>query len=492
MVSFKVATSYALFSVLYTSHANAISWATTSKHATHRSILIGRDLKVEAFHPPSNYKTFGTGLELPMALHADSIKDQSIKSVSSQLKIDPSELVFTSGYGNDIGRVGYVKQMHEGVPFVNAVANVAFKDNKLVAFGQSFVDTNNIAPSAPSVDIENVIPKIEASLQGKRNEIKPTLEYLALQDGRVALVYSFQVQNEETGTWYEAYVDAHSGDLLSVTDFVAEATYKVLPVWKETIVEGLETLVDPQNLASSPQGWHGSGAVETAGNNVVAYKSQQAATTPQWKFQSTYNASQTSSTPNNLDAARTNAFYIINTFHDVLYQYGFTEAAFNFQKDNFGKGGAGNDGVLMSVQDNSGTNNANFATPPDGQSGRCRMYIWTRTSPNRDGTMQNDVPLHEMTHGLTNRMSGGGSARCLQTRESAGMGEGWSDAVADWFAHSNSSLITDFVMGQWVINSSAGIRSYPYSISNTINPLRYSSIGQLIEVHEIGEVRKPF
>ena len=34
----------------------------------------------------------------------------------------------------------------------------------------------------------------------------------------------------------------------------------------------------------------------------------------------------------------------------------------------------------MSVQDASGTDNANFATPPDGQSGQCRMYIWDYTS----------------------------------------------------------------------------------------------------------------
>ncbi len=66
-----------------------------------------------------------------------------------------------------------------------------------------------------------------------------------------------------------------------------------------------------------------------------------------------------------MDAARVNAFYIINTVHDFLYKYGWTEAAFNFQNDNFGKDGEGDDRVLMSVQDASGTDNANFATPPE-------------------------------------------------------------------------------------------------------------------------------
>ncbi|KAF9261835.1 hypothetical protein L218DRAFT_988704 [Marasmius fiardii PR-910] len=488
MVSFKFS-SYILVSILYASHVNTVPWPASSKHDTHRIWELGDDRKIEVYHPPSDYKTFGTGIVLPESFWALSIKDQSIAFVCAQLNINASSLDFKSGYESDLSRFGYIKQMHDGVPFVNAVANVAFKGNMAVAFGQSFVDTVNIAPSTPTTNVETVIPKVEAVLQGKTNEIEPTLEYLALQDGKVALVHVFQVRNETAGTWYEAYADAHSGELLSFTNFVAEATYKVLPIWKETIVEGLETLVDPQNMASSPEGWH-IGTVETAGNNVIAFKvkNQVLLTTQESGFQTTYNPYQAPDTPTNLDAVRTNAFYIINAYHDVLYQYGFNEKTFNFQYSNFGKGGAGGDPVLISVQDASGTNNANFATPPDGQSGICRMYIWTYTRPNRDGVMENDIPVHEMTHGLTNRMTGGGTGRCLQTREAAGMGEGWSDAVADWFAHSNSFSITDFVMGQWVTNSPRGIRSYPYSTSTTTNPLRYSSIATLNEVHAIGEV----
>ena len=83
------------------------------------------------------------------------------------------------------------------------------------------------------------------------------------------------------------------------------------------------------------------------------------------------------------------------------------------------------------------------------------MYIWTTTSvssssrmpasiplfvcanggltlqPNRDGSLNNDIIVHEMTHGITNRLTGGGTARCLQSTESRGMGEGWSDAMAE-------------------------------------------------------------
>jgi extracellular elastinolytic metalloproteinase len=106
-----------------------------------------------------------------------------------------------------------------------------------------------------------------------------------------------------------------------------------------------------------------------SGNNVVAYKGTQANVTSQSAddlvFDYTYDTAVAPGVAPNVDAARTNAFYVINTVHDIAYRYGFTEAAFNFQSDNFEKGGSANDRVLMSVQDSSGTNNANFATPPE-------------------------------------------------------------------------------------------------------------------------------
>jgi len=60
-----------------------------------------------------------------------------------------------------------------------------------------------------------------------------------------------------------------------------------------------------------------------------------------------------------------------------MYIYGFTEAEANFQDDNMARGGLGNDHVNAEAQDIGGTNNANFATPADGGSGRMQMYLWS-------------------------------------------------------------------------------------------------------------------
>jgi len=60
------------------------------------------------------------------------------------------------------------------------------------------------------------------------------------------------------------------------------------------------------------------------------------------------------------------------------------------------------------------------------------VHIISESQPKRDGIFELGIPIHEITHGLTVRMTGGGTARCLQTTESGGLGEGWSDALAEY------------------------------------------------------------
>ncbi|THU99702.1 hypothetical protein K435DRAFT_658463 [Dendrothele bispora CBS 962.96] len=287
--------------------------------------------------------------------------------VQSQLNItDPSTIGWKSGFKSDVAEFGYVRQCYDGIPFANAVANVGMIGDRVVSFASSFVPVTTSSSSYSSSNSSSSSSSSFSSLSGTFFNPSSRLEYLVRPDGTIKLAHVFQVRNTSEGTWYEAFVDAHSGELMSVTDFVAEATYKVLPIEKEYITEGLETLVDPEDLQSSPLGWLNDGQDEftaTAGNNAIAFKGQQisldaltsasssvssstSSSGQQIIFDFTYDdtLSPTSLRSENLDASRTNAFYIVNTFHDVLYRYGFTEQAFNFQNDNFGLGNGNGNG----------------------------------------------------------------------------------------------------------------------------------------------------
>ena len=256
--------------------------------------------------------------------------------------------------------------------------------------------------------------------------------------------------------------------------------------------------------------WHSDGVNDynyTRGNNVWAAEDRAAtnnsgglvanSTTADpltFDFMPDFTVSPTQATPvQNQQFNITNLFYENNIMHDISYLYGFNEAAANFQQNNQGRGGQGNDYVVADAQDGGGSNNANFSTPPDGGKGRMQMYLFTG-NPQYDGDVDNGVISHEYAHGISNRLTGGGIASCLGNAEQ--MGEGWSDYYAlmvtqDW---STSTLNDGFNvprgMGTYVVNQNpngVGIRSQKYCTNLAVNNKMYTSTISS-ESHNRGEI----
>src|SRR5438876_471241 len=67
-------------------------------------------------------------------------------------------------------------------------------------------------------------------------------------------------------------------------------------------------------------------------------------------------------------SASTNLFEDLNILHDLFYARGFVESAGNFQTNNFGLGGVGNDAVEGTVRAGC-RNNASFGAVSDGTPG---------------------------------------------------------------------------------------------------------------------------
>ncbi|WP_347217729.1 T9SS-dependent M36 family metallopeptidase [Chryseobacterium sp.] len=172
------------------------------------------------------------------------------------------------------------------------------------------------------------------------------------------------------------------------TPFLApdNASYNVFPLPVEAPTFGSRQVIsNPWNLTASPEGWHSDGENHytiTRGNNVYAYEdtgdvdaglSPDGGAARNFNFPFSINGTPAA----NQNASITNLFYLNNKIHDVFYKFGFTESAKNFQKNNFGLGGLGEDYVEAEGQDGGGLNNANFGTPPDGNNPYMQMYLWS-------------------------------------------------------------------------------------------------------------------
>lgn len=175
-----------------------------------------------------------------------------------------------------------------------------------------------------------------------------------------------------------------------------DATYNVFPFPSEAPTFGSRALVsNPWDLEASPEGWHSNGNISyisTRGNNVFAYVdntgtnningfSPDSSTTGSLTFDFPFSESATESAYSNRSSSVTNLFYGNNMIHDIMYKFGFTETSRNFQTNNFGKGGIGNDAVRAEAFDGSGYNNANFnagyeISATNFQAPRMQMYLW--------------------------------------------------------------------------------------------------------------------
>ncbi len=335
-------------------------------------------------------------------------------------------------------------------------------------------------------------------------------EFVWLPQDETAMRLCWEVifMSKARGEMFRTLVDAESGEALvrqGLTEYIGPASYRVFTSDSPTPMspgpatpgstqpaEVARTLVTLSafDTTASPDGWIDDGVNETRGNNVDAHLDLNAdniADTPRPQgatgraFDFPVNFTQEPSTYR--DAAVTDLFYWNNYIHDRYYQLGFTEAAGNFQNNNFGRGGTGNDAVQADAQDGSGTNNANFSTPPDGSAGRMQMYVFTGPTPDRDGDFDHEIVIHEYTHGLSNRLVGGGvGISALQPR---GMGEGWSDFYGlcllsepgdDPSGVYAAGAYATYQLSGMSSNYYYGIRRYPYCTDLAKNPLTFRDI----------------
>jgi Zn-dependent metalloprotease len=330
-------------------------------------------------------------------------------------------------------------------------------------------------------------------LSASNEEVLSELSIMRVGDeARLAWhVYADVGSNE----WYEILVDANNGELLyrrNLYVFEAQGTvYTEHPTANPT--RQLLSFVGDTTI-NTTAGWMGTSTV-TTGNNAEAYLDTNADNVADANNTTGLSNGHASSSTQNFTfpfdttvdprtqqaAVVTNLFYFNNVMHDFSYNLGFTESARNFQTNNYGRGGLAADSVRAEAQDGSGTNNANFATPPDGQRPRMQQYLFTAATPDRDSSMDGDVVFHEYGHGISNRLIGNGSG--LGGTQSGAMGEGWSDYWACTLG--NDGLVGEYATG----NTTAGIRRAAYTVpANAVHDSYADVCAGGCQVHRDGEV----
>ncbi|HZH68898.1 MAG TPA: M36 family metallopeptidase, partial [Flavobacteriaceae bacterium] len=344
----------------------------------------------------------------------------------------------------------YVHQRFQGIEIFNSITNFTIKNNEILSVKNGFINNisskiNALQPSISPFDaiqnaasklgigtangvqqLENLNTNIYLFSKGNisQENISVKLVFQPLDEfTKLHLAWDLNIYTVDGKHWYSIRVDAQSGDVLEIHDWVNECNfnyevddilfsaetqhflfqsapslqdgsqYRVLPMPVESPNHGSLSLeIEPATGNASPFGWHDTDGISgpeytvTRGNNVRARADllgNNSGESPNGGMNLNFDFPYNFNAPSfvNTEAVTVNLFYWNNILHDVWYNYGFDEPSGNFQENNYGNGGAGNDSVNADAQDSSGTNNANFATPPDGMNPRMQMYLWNSQGP---------------------------------------------------------------------------------------------------------------
>ncbi len=411
----------------------------------------------------------------------------------------------------------YLRQTHLGLPVYNGLLQVNVnREGRILGVNNAFVPgiANAVDSSRPALSAEAAVASAAKHLGLDRGvETSSEARLMWLPVGRGArLVWNFQLETPDRQHYYDFTVDAASGKVWTRFDWVTSADYRVyeLPVESPNHTsptppaDGRTLQINPDDATASPFGWHDTNGAAGAeftimrGNNVHAYEDSDGNNAPP-ASQPDCGGSLSCDFPIDLTqapsayrpAAIANLFYWNNVIHDVQYQYGFDEAAGNFQVNNYGNGGAGGDDVRAEAQDGAGNCNANFFTPTDGSRPRMQMFTCNNTNPAADGDLDNGVIVHEYGHGISIRQVGGpNNSSCLGNRQQPG--EGWSDWLALAYTAETGDAGTDARgIGTYLFGQPAngpGIRPAPYSTDFGVNDFLFSDIRNVSVPHGVGFV----
>ncbi len=387
--------------------------------------------------PVLKSSSFSKSMRVQVAYVNQSLEGIEVHNSTSRFAIKDQQVYST--------RLGFVSDLGSKV---NTTSPSISAENAVRKAAQSF----GLTPASIEVLSAQGHDYLISAAELSQNDIPVSLVFQKVTDEQYRLAWDLSIYLLDSTHYYSVRIDAQNGSVLETHDWVlhcdfghgnhqhnaaesvlfnAEATsmapvggasgYRVFPIPYSSPLDGSDEFVfdiDAVDPASSPFGWHDTDGVVgaeytyTRGNNVYAQEdingNNGTGASPEGgtglTFDFPYNLPQDPA--NFTDAATVNLFYWNNLIHDFTYQYGFDEESGNFQENNYGNPGNGSDSVNADAQDGSGTNNANFATPPDGGNPRMQMFIWTTSSGPINLLTINNGPLAGVYPGVPANFGG--------------------------------------------------------------------------------------
>ncbi|KAH9264548.1 hypothetical protein BASA83_011949 [Batrachochytrium salamandrivorans] len=154
---------------------------------------------------------------------------------------------------------------------LHAAAHV--KGKQVFFYSFTIMDNWRVEKIAPSTPESTAKMSSEEAISVAVNRLKipfysdvaPVTEYYSTGE-RYLPVLVFQLRDELITKWFEVRVSLHTGDIALSKDFKRGFTYDAIELPNKSPDDGFNTIVNPENIQSSPNGW--TEGYRLIGNNV--------------------------------------------------------------------------------------------------------------------------------------------------------------------------------------------------------------------------------
>ncbi|KAH9245020.1 hypothetical protein BASA81_017531 [Batrachochytrium salamandrivorans] len=260
--------------------------------------------------------------------------DIGLSYILQQLNLQPDEFKRRTSFTDSFGVTHlYGIPLHEELPIGNLHAAAHVKNGQVFFYSATTIADDHaltkrslpIPESTVKISSEDAVGAAVDCLKVPfYPDIVPVMESYWMSDGNI-FVWKLQLRDNPITRWLEVRVDANTGVIVSKESFKRGFTYTVVKLPNESPRNGFSTVVNPENLQSSPNGW--TEGYKLTGNNAWAglEGGLRFETTTMGIFNMEFDPTLPPQTPTNIVASAINAFYVANTFHDITYQYGFNE-----------------------------------------------------------------------------------------------------------------------------------------------------------------------
>ncbi|KAH6593198.1 hypothetical protein BASA50_007406 [Batrachochytrium salamandrivorans] len=265
----------------------------------------------------SVYQWIPPNEEAPAPTSDQDPAEIGLSYILQQLNLQPDEFSVRTNFTDSLGVTHmYGVPSHKGLDIGNLHA-AAHVTNGQVFFYSATIKNDPIltkrSPTTPESTVEKsseeaVSAAVDCLGVPFYDDIAPVKESYRTDDRDIP-VWKFQLRDNPITQWFEVKVDINTGVVVSKESFKRGFTYKAIELPNESPNDGFSTIVDPENIQASSEGW--TKGYKLTGNNALA-KSKRGKTfktTTLGIFSVDFDPTLPPQTPRNTAVGVINAFY---------------------------------------------------------------------------------------------------------------------------------------------------------------------------------------